>query len=132
MSFNGAAFLKDKVSMAKWEIHRRFGTVKALWWKFMPGVEITVKWPTGWTKPVNAAGGGFIQMESADPNDHFRPWLEQNVGRQGWDWEWRMGPITGAQGSANGPTYLTGDYLEIKFRKAKAEYATMFKLIWPD
>jgi hypothetical protein len=139
MSFNGAAFLKDKVSMAKWEIHRRFGTVKALWWKFMPGVKITVKWPAGLVEIDDSMpqwdwtiGPAKYVVASADPNDHYRPWLEQNVGRQGWDWDWRLGPITGAQGSANGPTYLTGDYLEIKFRKAKAEYATMFKLIWPD
>ena len=124
MSFNGAAFLKDKVSMAKWEIHRRFGPVSALWWKFMPGVKITVKWPRGWTKPINAAGGGFIQMDSADPNDQFRPWLEQNVGRQGWDWDWRL------NGHANEIT--ESDTITIKFRKARAEYATMFKLIWPD
>ena len=119
MSFNGAAFLKDKIGLARWEIHRRFGPIQALWWKFMPGVEITVKWPSGWTRPVAAAGGGFISMDSCDPNDHFRPWLEQHVGRQGWDWDWRLD-----DGSV--------DKLTIKFRQARRKYATMFKLIWPD
>lgn len=132
MSFNGAAFLKDEIGLAKWEIHKRGGVINALWWKFMPGAKVTVKWPTGWTRPVTAAGGGFIQMESADPNDHFRPWLEENVGRQGWDWDWRIGKITGAQGSGNGPIVLASDTLTIKFRQARRKYATMFKLIWPD
>ena len=132
MSFNGAAFLKDKIGLARWEIHRRFGLIQALWWKFMPGVEITVKWPAGWTRPVAAAGGGFISMDSCDPNDHFRPWLEQHVGRQGWDWNWRLGRITGACSSDNGPTKFTSDSVTIKFRQARRKYATMFKLIWPD
>lgn len=117
-----------QIIMAKQEIVRQtpLNPWRTLWWRLMPGTTIRVAWPTGWTEPVPAAGGGFIQMESADPNDHFRPWLEQNVGRQGWDWDWRLGEITGAQGSANGPTYLTGDYLDIKFRRGREKYATLF------
>ena len=38
----------------------------------MPSVTINVKWP--------------VDEVSADPNDHYRPWLQEHVGRQGWDW----------------------------------------------
>ena len=116
------------IIMAKEEIVRQtpLNPFRTIWWKFMPGTTINVAWPTGWTKPVAAAGGGFIQIESADPNDHFRPLLEQHVGRQGWDWDWRLGPITGAKCSPNGPIVLAGDYLEIKFRRGREKYATMF------
>jgi hypothetical protein len=116
--------------MAKEEIVKRTAhPLRNLWWRCMPGTKITVAWPTGWTVPEPAAGGGYISTESADPNDHFRPWLEQNVGRQGWDWDWRMGPVTGAQGGPGG-TWLTGDYLVIKFRRGREKYATMFTLKW--
>ena len=27
---------------------------------------------------------------SADPNDHYRPWIEANVGEQGIDWQWKL------------------------------------------
>lgn len=126
-----ASLIKDAdIRMAKEEIVKRtLHPLKNLWWKFMPGTKITVEWPTGWTRPVSAAGGGYIQVESADPNDHFRPWLETNVGQQGWDWDWRLGPIIGAQGTGAG-TLLIGDYLVIKFRKGREKYATMFELLF--
>lgn len=114
-----------RVIMAKTElIKHTVNPIKNLWWRFMPGAIVTVKWPVGWTDLDNLGN----QTSSADPNDHFRPWLEQNVGRQGWDWDWRLGPITGAQGRPNGPIVLAGDYLEIKFRWGREQYATMFIL----
>ena len=33
--------------MAKWEIHKRLGIWEALWWRFVPGKEVVVKWPVG-------------------------------------------------------------------------------------
>lgn len=90
--------------------------LRAAWWHLMPGKKITVRWPIGWTKPEPAAGGGFIQYESADPNDHYRPWLEKNVGEQGWDWDWRLGPGV--------------DDLVIKFRKGRERYITMFIMVF--
>lgn len=112
----------SKERMAKWEIDFRFGPIRGLWWRFMPGVEIEVPWPRGWTEPEPAPGGGFIQFESADPNDHFRPWLEKNVGRQGWDWEWRIGKVA-AQTNVQ-------DTLVIKFRRGREKYATIAALRW--
>ena len=134
MSFNGAAFLKDAgiygvVNMAKWEIIKRTANpIKALWWKFMPGVKIIVKWPTGWTDPVDAAGGGHIQIQSADPNDHYRPYLEEHVGKQGRDWDWRIAPLN-SMWIGNVPREVN-DALEIKFRKGKDKYASYCSLKW--
>ena len=113
--------------MAKWEIHLRHGPISALWWRFMPGTEIKVRWPVGLTKPIPAPGGGFIQTQSADPNDHYRPWLEQHVGRQGWDWDWKIGPIAAHNDDG---TVVGFDTLIIKFRRGKSKYATMFALEW--
>lgn len=45
-------------------------------WKFIPnlGYEVVVPWP----KDVN----------TADPNDIMRSWLEEEVGKQGIHWSW--------------------------------------------
>ena len=95
---------QDKADMAKQEIHYRMGNpISALWWKLMPGPTITVKWP--------------ICHNSADPNELYRPWLEENVGRQGWDWDWRIGESV-------------TDTLTIKFRKGRAKYAIIAALDW--
>lgn len=93
--------------------------VNRIWWKLMPGTLITVKWPVGWTDPIPAGGGGTIQVESADPNDHYRPWMEQNVGKQGWDWDWTL---------TNND--INENSLTIKFRKGKEKHATIAALRW--
>ena len=93
----------------------------------MPGVEIEVPWPRG-NIVVNDEDprwcdiGGAVWVDlgfSADPNDHHRHWLEQHVGRQGWDWNWRTGVVSADNNR---------DTLVIKFRRKKAKYATMFLL----
>ena len=97
-----------------------------LWWRFIPGVVINVKWPKGLVKvgPSHREGWSgygpeFEYVDSADPNDHYRPWLEQHVGRQGWDWNW---------GQAN--TDATENRLTIKIRQKYASHATLAALIW--
>lgn len=117
----------SKERMAKWEINFRYGWYDALWWRFMPGVEIEVLWPRGkvivtpdqpgWDWSLGAT---HQEIFSADPNDHYRPWLEKNVGRQGWDWNWRIGQV------ATRPE--ESDTVLIKFRKARADSAMMFAL----
>ena len=99
-----------------------------LWWRFMPGVVINVRWPTGvivagpgpkdplW---YDLSGAACVAFESADPNDHYRPFLEQHVGRQGWDWNWGMGGMD-----------ATENRLTIKIRQKYAEHATMAALRW--
>ena len=90
-----------------------------LWWRFMPGVLISVRWPQGWVVLDQDPDGTQVSTQSADPNDHYRPLLESLVGRQGWDWDWTM------MG-----TDATLDRLTIKIRHKKAEYATMLALKW--
>lgn len=96
------------------------------WWRFMPGTSISLPWPVGrvvgdvsgptwdWT-----LGSGRQIIESADPNDHYRPWLEENVGQQGWDWDWRI---------------LNDDIrtnrLQIKFRRGRESLATAALILW--
>lgn len=94
----------------------------------MPGVVVNVKWPRGrivagpgpkdprWR---DWGGAAYITFESADPNDHYRPWLEQHVGRQGWDWNWSM---------ANRDA--TENRLTIKIRQKHAKYATIAAIQW--
>jgi hypothetical protein len=98
-----------------------------LWWRFMPGVIINVKWPAatrikvgpshreGWS----GVGEYFEYVDSADPNDHYRPWLEKYVGKQGWDWNWGMGGMD-----------ATDNRLTIKIRRKYAEYATIAAMKW--
>ena len=95
-----------------------------LWWRFMPGVIINVAWPTGQVKvgPSHRLGWSgvgeyFEYVDSADPNDHYRPWLEKHVGRQGWDWNWS---IDGAGGNR----------LTIKIRRKYSKYATIAAIQW--
>lgn len=115
--------------MAKWEIHKRAGNlVEAAWWRFMPGVTINVKWPKGMIvagpgpeDPLwyDLGGAAYITFESADPNDHYRPWMEKNVGKQGWDWQWGLRDNNAAE-----------NRLTIKVRTKHAGWATMAALLW--
>lgn len=79
-----------------------------IWWKFLPGTNIDIDWPAGYV--------GGVGIYSADPNEHFRPWLEKNVGRQYLDWDWKMG--------------ATNDKITIKFRIGKKAMATAFLLVF--
>jgi len=93
----------------------------------MPGVVINVRWPTG---AIVAGPGPEYPRWSAcshraatwppDPNDHYRPWMEQHVGRQGWDWDWTVGPSVDE----------TKNYLTIKIRQQHAKYATIAAIRW--
>lgn len=111
--------------MAKFEIKKRtLNIFNNAWWMFMPGTIITVKWPVGTVRVPNGDNTGMIAT-SADPNDHYRPWLEANVGKQKWDWDWRIGNVV----ASNNVTYGY-DTIEIKIRKSKAELATIAALKW--
>ena len=100
--------------------------IEKLWWRFMPGVVINVKWPAGPIKVGpshrlgwNGIGDYFEYVESADPNDHYRPWMEEHVGRQGWDWDWGMVDNNVAE-----------NRLTIKIRQKHAKYATIVAIRW--
>ena len=75
---------------------------RLFWWRWGPGVAIKVKWPPG-----------------GDPNHHYRPEIEEYVGRQGWDWDW------GLKGND-----INCNRLTIKFRKGKESHAMYFAMKW--
>lgn len=53
-----------------------------------------------------------------DPNDTWRPWLENNVGLQGFDWNWRV-------------NFKDRNFkIDLKFRKKI--YASQFVLIFSE
>jgi len=85
----------------------------------MPGVTFTVKWPVGWVILDEMPDGSTTSVQSADPNDHYRPWLEKNVGKQGLDWNWRLWDDNAAE-----------NRLTIKIRNKHAKWATMTLLKW--
>lgn len=98
-----------------------------LWWRFMPGVTINVRWPSG-NIVVNDEDprwcdmGGAVWVDlgfSADPNDHYRWWLEKYVGEQGWDWNWGMADKD-----------VIDNRLTIKIRQKYAKYATIAAMRW--
>jgi len=90
-----------------------------LWWRFTPGVEIKVRWPRGWVVLDEHPDGSRVSTESADPNDHYRPWIESHVGHQGWDWDW-----------CQKDNDVALNQLTIKVRHKKAQYATIMALRW--
>ena len=98
-----------------------------LWWRFVPGEVINVRWPTGnivvdHNDPRWCDWGGAVWIDlgfSADPNDHYRPEMEKYCGRQGWDWNWGM---------ANDD--VAANRLTIKIRRKYANYATLLAMKW--
>lgn len=85
----------------------------------MPGVIVKVKWPVGWVRLWEDGNGGVVDCESADPNDHYRPWMEEHVGKQGWDWNW---DLLDNDASTN--------RLTIKVRRSKADLVSVMALMW--
>lgn len=57
----------------------------------------------------------FMPPGYPEPNDHYRPWLEKNIGAQGINWNWCIHEHN-------------IDLLEIHF--ADKEHATLFELAW--
>lgn len=97
-----------------------------LWWWLVPGVIIKVRWPRGMIvidhddpRWVDLGGATRVEIDSADPNDHYRPWLEANVGKQKWHWDW------GFVGNDVNENCLT-----IKIVRSKTICATMVTMLW--
>lgn len=106
-----------------------------MWWRLMPGVIITLPWPRGsveigpghrrWKDGQSEAVKQII--ESSDPNDHYRPWLEKHIGRQHWDWDWQW-----AQASYYPGRYgarVLHDSVLIKVRRRYRAQAAEMKLM---
>lgn len=90
----------------------------------MPGITIKVKWPTGnivvnhedprW---IDIGGAVWVDLGySSDPNDHYRWYLEKNIGYQGWDWDWKLSD--------------DNHNITIKVRKKHKKFATLMGLMW--
>lgn len=105
------------------------------WWRYIPGVTTSVPWPKGqaiideyhpsWDAALVA---GQQSVDSADPNDHYRPWLEKNIGRQGWDWDWHW-----AQASYYPGRYgarVVHDAVVVRVRRQHRERLAEFKLLF--
>lgn len=117
--------------MAKWEINGLFrlppgrympcglNIWQQLWWRFVPGTIINVRWPVGWVVLHENPDGSAVSANSADPNDHYRPWMEANIGKQGWDWNWGMADRD-----------ATDNRLTIKIRRQHEKYATIIAMRW--
>lgn len=108
-----------EVAMSKWEMNVRSGLIEKLWWKFMPGTIIKVKWPKNeWVTVHTWSDGSVEQKCTNDPNYHYRPWLEKNAGKQGIDWNWKIAP------------WPEDSALYIKFRKGKEQWSSVAGLLW--
>lgn len=57
----------------------------------------------------------FMRPGDLEPNHHYRPWLEEHIGNQGFEWNWDIHSAT-------------DNTLAIQF--ASLEYALLFELTW--
>jgi uncharacterized Zn-finger protein len=64
---------------------------------------------------VHTALRPFMRPGDDEPNDHYRPWLEEHVGEQGVDWNWDIHSVS-------------SNTLIIMF--ANKEHGTLFELTW--
>lgn len=65
---------------------------------------------------VHTAIRPFMRKNQLEPNHHYRPWLEEHIGAQGVEWDWKIHSVN-------------GNLLAIDF--ANQEMATLFELTWP-
>lgn len=111
------------MAINKW--FKNNSTISKLWWHLMPGDTVKVKWPSGnivvdHNDPRWVDMGGAVWVDlgfSSDPNDHYRHWMEEKVGRQGWDWDWVLAPDNSNE-------------IIIKVRKKHSQHATMIGIMW--
>lgn len=111
---------EHRIQMAIYEINKHADSLSEwLFWKYGKGPTITVRWPVGWVVLCENPDGSKVGTDSADPNDHYRPWLEKNVGKQHRDWVWGLRDNNAAE-----------NRLTIKFRKSKAKWSSIAVLLW--
>ena len=76
--------------------------INKIYWSMPFGTVVELPWPT---------------QPTSDPNDCWRPYLEEHVGHQSISWDWRIG---------QGVYAVKFSTIDIKFRREKD--ATMFVL----
>ena len=65
---------------------------------------------------VHTAIRPFMRTGDYEPNHHYRPWLEEHIGKQGVMWNWDIHSVM-------------DNTLEVRF--ATTEHASLFELTWP-
>lgn len=65
---------------------------------------------------VHTATRPFMRSGQQEPNEHYRPWLEEHVGKQCVDWNWEI-------------YSMNPDMVSVFF--ANSEHATLFEITWP-
>lgn len=110
------------------------GMLEKLWWRFMPGVIIRVQWPQESMVVVtlgdprwSGMGPVYEEYYSCDPNDHYRPWLEEHIGQQHWDWDWQWAQTSYLPGRYG--ARVQHDSVLIRVRKKHQEKAAEMKLL---
>jgi len=109
---------------------RRPFFIKRLWWKYMTGVRVAVAWPKNikdLCQPTYRSLKEDNVIHAIVPTDEldetYRPWLEQQAGYKGIDWDWELVTEKDSGDQLIGRLYL-------KFRKGKEKIATMVVLKW--
>lgn len=97
--------------------------LRRLWWRYALKVTITLPWPN----QIKKINGGKQVVHSSDPNDHYRPWLEQNIGRQHWDWDWQWAQASYFPGRYG--ARVVHDAVIIKVLRRHRERAAEMKLL---
>lgn len=105
-------------------------------YRFMKGETVTLPWPKMMKIVVNdtsdqwtdCGGAKKVELITDDPNYHYRPFLEQKVGKQGKDWMWRH--VVGCSVFISPDFHRQVDKLEIKLSKDKAKWASVIRLKW--
>jgi hypothetical protein len=122
--------------MSDLELKTRFGLVDAIKWRLLRGGSVIVAWPE-WCEVtvdhndlawVDWGGAVRIIRDTDDPNWHYRPFLDKNIGKFGKDWMWRV------RGCALDPNIRLDPWgpstLEIRLHKRKAKWASILQLKW--
>jgi hypothetical protein len=99
---------------------------RRLMFRFCKKTMIRVRWPIGAVMVEDDhvkwdSGLGTVRQEiySADPNDHYRPELEQLVGEQGVDWQWHY-PVDN----------MADTHIGIEFAPWRESWASYFAMKW--
>lgn len=91
------------------------------WWRFVPGTIVQVRWPHGEVDSNLESNDERLRVRplnySADPNDHYRPWMERHVGLQHVDWDWKLHEDNISR-------------INIKIRKGKDHWTSVIALRW--
>ena len=101
------------------------GLLDRLWWYFVPWVEVNVKWPSGYIGVGRDdprwydVGARLVEVHSADPNDFYRPFMEEWIGRQHIEWTWYMANNDAAE-----------NRLTIRMRRKYKIYASHIAMMW--